>query len=251
MPSLLERLRNRNLPAASPADRRRFIMDRAAGKRVLHLGCIDWPYLERKIAEGSLLHADLAQVASEVVGFDSDAEGAAVFERNGWPVIVGDLERMPELPEFDVVIAGEVIEHLSNPGLFLASLAHRCPRTEVVVTTPSAYAAKRYWRFLLGHEQVHPDHVAYYSPLTLRAILGREGYSILEERPYPIGDEYTTLPNYYRWFERAGVLVQPWTADGLIAVAVTPTRDYQASGRFRRASGAAISSAALERSEPE
>ncbi len=189
---------------------------------MLHLGCIDWPYLETKIAEGSLLHADISDVASELVGLDSDTEGAAIFQTHGWPVVVGDLERIPELPEFDLVVAGEVIEHLSNPGRFLESLATRCPDTEVIVTTPSAYAAKRWWRFMLGHEQVHPDHVAYYSPLTLRAILHRAGYRVIVERPYPIGDEYTTLPDYYRWFERVGTLIQPWTADGLIAVARTP-----------------------------
>jgi hypothetical protein len=222
MPTLVERFRNRNLPRGELTDRRTFIMERSRGKRVLHLGCIDWPFLERKIAEGSLLHADLVRVAESVVGFDSDEKGARLFAERGWPTIVGDLEDMPELPEVDVVIAGEVIEHLANPGRFLASLASRCPGTEVVVTTPSAYAMKRWWRFLLGHEQVHPDHVAYYSPLTLRAILERYGYTILEERPYPIGAEHTSLPNYYRWMERAGTLVEPWTADGLIAVARTP-----------------------------
>ena len=90
------------------------------------------------------------------------------------------------------------------------------------MTTPSAYAARRYWRFLIGHEQVHPDHVDYYSPLTLRAILTRHGYTVQEEYPYPIGAEYTDVPAYYRWFERAGTLIQPWSADGLIAVARTP-----------------------------
>jgi hypothetical protein len=223
MSSLLERFRNKNLPDGQLTDRRSYIIEKCRGKKVLHLGCIDWPYLDRKIAEGSLLHADLIKVTSEVVGFDSDREGAAQFEEQGWPVIVGNLEAMPtNLPAFDIVVAGEVIEHLSNPGVFLNSLAAACPQTEVIVTTPSAYAARRFWRFLLGHEQVHPDHVAYYSPLTLRYVLQRAGYDILAEMPYPIGDEYTTLPNYYRWFEKAGMVFQVWTADGLIASARTP-----------------------------
>lgn len=223
MSSLLDRFRNKNLPDGQITDRRSYIIDKCRDKKVLHLGCIDWPYLDRKIAEGSLLHHDLVQVATEVVGYDSDRQGAEQFEAQGWPVVVGNLEAMPDnLPRFDVVVAGEVIEHLSNPGVFLASLGRACPQTEVIVTTPNAYAARRFWRFLLGHEQVHPDHVAYYSPLTLRYVLQRAGYEILAEMPYPIGDEYTTLPNYYRWFERAGMVFQVWTADGLIALARTP-----------------------------
>ena len=223
MSSLLERFRNKNLPDGQITDRRSYIIEKCRDKKVLHLGCIDWPYLDRKIAEGSLLHHDLVQVATEVVGYDSDRQGAEQFEAHGWPVVVGNLEAMPDnLPKFDVVVAGEVIEHLSNPGVFLGSLARACPQTEVILTTPNAYAARRFWRFLLGHEQVHPDHVAYYSPLTLRYALQRAGYEILAEMPYPIGDEYTTLPNYYRWFERAGMVFQVWTADGLIALARTP-----------------------------
>lgn len=223
MSSLLERFRNKNLPDGQITDRRSYIIEKCRDKKVLHLGCIDWPYLDRKIAEGSLLHHDLVQVATEVVGYDSDRQGAEQFEAHGWPVVVGNLEAMPDnLPKFDVVVAGEVIEHLSNPGVFLGSLARACPQTEVILTTPNAYAARRFWRFLLGHEQVHPDHVAYYSPLTLRYVLQRAGYEILAEMPYPIGDEYTTLPNYYRWFERAGMVFQVWTADGLIALARTP-----------------------------
>jgi Methyltransferase domain len=221
-PTLLQRWHNRNLPAAPLTDRWGFILERCAGRRVLHLGCVDWPFLEEKMKSGALLQSKLVERAASVVGVDSDAEGARLFNERGWETIVADVQDLPELPEVDVVVAGEIIEHVSNPGLFLDSLAARCPSTEVIVTTVNAFAAKRFWRFLIGFEQVHPDHVAYYSPLTLRAILTRHGYEISEEYPYPIGPEFKDLPSYYRVFERAGTLVQPWTGDGMIAVARTP-----------------------------
>jgi SAM-dependent methyltransferase len=221
---LLARLRNRNLPPGKLADRREFILERCAGRRVLHLGCVDRPYLEEKLASGTLLHAVLVERAADALGIDSDPDGVRLFEERGWPTICADVERLPELDfDFDLVVAGEIIEHLSNPGLFLDSLARRLgPGIEVILTTPNAYAVRRYWRFLLGHEQVHPDHVAYYSPLTLREALRRAGFVVTEEHPYPIGREFTDVPWYYRAFERAGTIFQPWTADGLIVVARTP-----------------------------
>jgi SAM-dependent methyltransferase len=224
--SLLARFRNRNLPLGALVDRRQFILERSVGRRVLHLGCVDKPYLEEKLANGTLLHEMLVERAAKVVGVDSDPEGVSLFEARGWPTLCADVEQLPELnDDFDLVVAGEIIEHLSNPGLFLDSLAHRLrPGTEVILTTPSAYAIRRYWRFLIGHEQVHPDHVAYYSPLTLREAVARSGYVVDEVHPYPIGREYTTVPWYYRAVERVGITLQPWTADGLILVGRTPSR---------------------------
>lgn len=224
-PSTLQRLRNRNLPRAQLAERRQFILDRSTGRTVLHLGCVDNPYLEEKLANGTLLHGLLIERAAKVVGLDNDPEGVRLFESRGWRTICADVEQLPELDsDIDLVIAGEIIEHLSNPGLFLSSLAQRVRSgTELIITTPNAYAIRRYWRFLLGYEQVHPDHVAYYSPLTLREALRRFGYSVDEEYAYPIGEEYSDVPWYYRAVERLGTLVQPWTADGLIVVARTPS----------------------------
>ena len=198
-------------------------MDAAQGLRVLHLGCVDWPYLEQKLEEGSLIHTEIARRASRIVGLDSDEEGVEVFDRMGWACIHGDVEDLPPLDEdFDLVIAGEIIEHLANPGNFLTSLARRLPGTDVVITTPNAYAARRYWRFLLAHEQVHPDHVAYYSPLTLQELLHRHSYTIEELHAYEIDRAAPGVHWTHRAAERLGVAVEPWTADGIIVAAKTP-----------------------------
>ena len=158
------------------------------------------------------------------MGLDSDQRGVEAFRRRGWPCIRADVESLPEFSEsFDVVVAGEIIEHLANPGRFLSSLAERLPGAEVIVTTPNAYAARRYWRYLLGHEQVHPDHVAYYSPLTLLEVLRRHGYAVQRLYAYCIDGAAPDVHWAHRAFERLGTAVQPWTADGLIAVARAPS----------------------------
>ncbi|MEZ5288457.1 MAG: class I SAM-dependent methyltransferase [Vicinamibacterales bacterium] len=113
------------MPARPPrlVQRVAFIEEACAGKRVLHLGCTNWPYTETVIRDGSLLHLRLMARAAELHGLDSDREGLDVLAAHGVPHLhLGDLERLDETAldgPFDVIVAGEIIEHLSNPGLFL------------------------------------------------------------------------------------------------------------------------------------
>src|SRR5512143_722080 len=93
------------------------------GKAVLHLGCSDWPYTNDRIKQESLLHLVLSKVSSELWGIDSDSAGLESLQKLGMRNLIhGDLERLEGIEvsrRFDIIVAGEVIEHLSNPGLFL------------------------------------------------------------------------------------------------------------------------------------
>ncbi|MBO0181221.1 hypothetical protein J0682_30075, partial [Vibrio parahaemolyticus] len=77
---------------------------------------------------------------------------------------------------FDVIVAGEIIEHLNNPGLFLSGVRRFMHRdSKLVITTINAYCAMRFFVYALRgrrgiNEFVHPDHVAYYSYSTLRVL---------------------------------------------------------------------------------
>src|SRR6185503_2667801 len=97
--------------------RLRFIKSISAGKKVLHLGCTNWPYTLEAIDAGTLLHKDLAEVSSELYGFDCDQEGIDVLASNGFNHLYrADLEKLDEIDlseSFDVIIAGEMIEHLN------------------------------------------------------------------------------------------------------------------------------------------
>lgn len=222
--SRMKHLKN-NLPRAKAKDRHTFILDRCQGQRVLHLGCVDRPFLEEKLDQGTLLHARLATRASHLVGLDNDRDGLLVMEAHGWETIHANAEQLAERlrGSFDLVVAGEIIEHLDNPGLFLNGIAAGVdPGTEVLLTTVNAYASLRFARLLFGREDVHPDHVCYYSLHTLRTLLGRHGYMIEAEYPYPTGAEIPGIKWFYRLIERITMAIQPWTSDGVIVVARTP-----------------------------
>lgn len=150
-----------NIPAAESVKRERFILERVKGRRILDIGCT-----------GPMGQA-IKKLASIYYGMDKDVETGREYQKI-------DIDKANFLPLFDVdlVVAGEVIEHLSNPGHFLDMLKiYKCP---IVLTTPNAFSAVGHYWTGRGAENVNPEHVAYYSWHTLKTLVERHGYEITE-----------------------------------------------------------------------
>jgi 2-polyprenyl-3-methyl-5-hydroxy-6-metoxy-1,4-benzoquinol methylase len=100
------------------------------GNRVLDVGCSSG-YLARPLGERG----------NTMVGIELDPEAARAAEEFCERVLVGDVETM-ELPlepgSFDVVLGGDVIEHLRDPGATLARLRPFLrPGGRIVLSTPN------------------------------------------------------------------------------------------------------------------
>ncbi|MEZ5333272.1 MAG: hypothetical protein R2991_14805 [Thermoanaerobaculia bacterium] len=208
-------------------DRVRYLRDVARGRRVLHLGCTNHPYTTRSLADGSLLHLKLEEAAGELWGLDSDAAGLqALADRGFGRLVQADLEGLERVEPpcaFDVIIAGEVIEHLSNPGLFLTGIrGWMGAETRLVLTTINAYCGMRIGSYLLRgrggrREPVHPDHVAYYSYSTIHRLLERHALAVREFSFYDVGPEHRPSNRFYlNWLNDVCVRWARQAADGLI-----------------------------------
>ncbi len=206
-----------------------FIKQLCAGKKVLHLGCTNWPYTAEAIETNGLLHLELEKVASELYGFDYDQEGIDFLTNAGSTNLFrADLEKLDEVDldeTFDVIVAGEMIEHLNNPGLFLEGIQRFMrPDSKLIITTINAYSAMRLAMYGLrgqggAAEPVHPDHVAYYSYSTLKVLIERHNLQIDEFLFYDLGTEHrATGPWYWRLVNDVSVRISPQLADGVIAV---------------------------------
>src|SRR5438046_2651489 len=121
-------------------DRVTYILEHCTGKRVLHLGCTDWPMTDRKLAGGALVHARINEAAASQVGVDADRDGVSHLVKIGFAeTYVDNVEQFSHPAvchqQYDVIVAGEIIEHLENPGIFLRSVQKlMTPQTELVVT---------------------------------------------------------------------------------------------------------------------
>lgn len=139
------------------------------GKRVLHVGCADWPITN----PASSLHLALEPHCAALDGFDVQVEALAQLE----PHVKGRLfSRFEEIPgPYDVVLVPEVVEHVADVAGFLRSL-DALGASAYVITVPDAYQCfGRHFKYSTADEQfteiVHPDHNAWYTPYTLVNVL--------------------------------------------------------------------------------
>jgi len=133
------------------------------GRRVLDLGCRDGA-LTRAYADGN-----------EVVGVDADREALAEAAKLGIETQWADLDEPLAFEDesFDVVVAGELMEHLRDPARF-ASEARRVlrPGGTFVASVPNAFRLKNRLRFLIGRKPENdPTHLHMFSPDEVRALL--------------------------------------------------------------------------------
>lgn len=149
------------VPDFPVVDRERFILERVKGKTVLDIG-----------ASGRM-HEAIVAVAKKCYGIDRrDGDGVDGVNLDEAPAWEG-------LPNWhtgtEIVVCGEVLEHLANPGHFLRAMrtAHPVP---VIFTVPNAASEILQRNLRRGIECVNNDHVAWYSHKTLSVLLGRYGY---------------------------------------------------------------------------
>lgn len=212
-------------------DRTAWLVEAVRDKRVLHIGFVD-AGCEISGRRRGWLHEDLARAATEIVGFDVAAEGVEAARRDGYEAYAVDCTdqnavNATGLEPFDVVVLGEVIEHVANPGLLLEALKQTvAPGGRLVLTTPNANRLVNVMLAALRREILHPDHVAVYSPTTLRSLLERSGWSVTWVGTYlsPRRRKRPATPKEAVLFGlnalgRTASRVAPYIADGLILVA--------------------------------
>ena len=153
------------VPVVPEINREEFILSRCKGKNVLEFG-----------ASGKMSEA-VQQVSSDYLGVDRTAADRGVVAFDLDDISMSDV---PGRSDVDVVLCGEVLEHLTNPGWFLERLRHKCRSASFLFTVPNAFSSAGARHLLRGNENVNIDHVCWYSPRTIRTLLERYAFEIRE-----------------------------------------------------------------------
>lgn len=145
------------------------LRDICRGRRVLHVGCVDWPITEVR----SSLHVALDSVCASLDGFDIHHEAFNLIRPHVRGELLSDWAQV--VGEYDLVLVPEVLEHVGNvEGLLRQLDGVRAPH--VVITVPDAYSCfQRHFDYNRSREMfvevVHPDHNCWYTPYTFASTL--------------------------------------------------------------------------------
>jgi len=179
------------LACPRPVDKLDWVTELCRDKRVLDLGAYDETAVELKEGTGWWLHGRLFEVARWVVGVDNSpllpADGLETSARSR--IVPGDILQLEAVPlgeSPDVVVAGELIEHVPDPVAFLQGLSGdpRFAGATAVITTPNASAFYNFLLGFFGRESTHHDHVAIHSYKTLNTLCRKAGLVDWQLTPY-------------------------------------------------------------------
>jgi SAM-dependent methyltransferase len=168
-------------------DRDAELIHLARGRRVLHLGAVGYADLsaeERVTRAPNTLHWSLTNVG-DVTGIDYSRDVVDAYRRDGIfsNVIYGNVENLSAVDRigtFDLIIAADIIEHLSNPGLMLESVKRFCNNdSEMVITTPNAFGISNLMRYMVGTFHEGAEHVMTFNMYNLCQLMHRHGFSVV------------------------------------------------------------------------
>lgn len=177
------------LPKANRVDKTRFLLDLVRNRKALHLGCAGGLLTDEALEQyahkfdaSRNLHARMANAAAHMTGVDLSGEKIAVMSAAGLPsnFVVADITSdclVPTLGDtYEVVVLGDVIEHLDNAGLALRNCAALLSdRGVLVITTNNAFYFGGLVKLLANYESVNSEHTCYYSYRTMTRTLAQAG----------------------------------------------------------------------------
>lgn len=157
-----------------------YLADMARGRRVLDIGVV--AHIDEAAAASGWLHGRLAAVATRCLGVDILEESVARLKERGYDVAVADFTQAPLAERFEVIVAGEVLEHLGNPGSFMKNCREMLePHGSLFVTVPNPWyinvIAKNLRRGSLFVDSA--DHVVWYDPNAMYELGQRCGLELV------------------------------------------------------------------------
>jgi len=165
--------------APSVVDKGDFIQDMCRGKTVLDMGCVchDEAFYNRD----DWLHARIKSVAKESLGVDYLKADVEKLRQKGFNVICADVTRKINTgKKFDVIVAGDIIEHLVNFEGFFENLTRLLvPGGKVVISTPNPfYAGEFHYVSFKCAYLVNPEHTCWIDPMAMQQLVTRLGFEI-------------------------------------------------------------------------
>jgi len=165
--------------------RMKYFAEWCKNKNVMHLGCSSGTYIHDRIKRGTFLHSILNDTAQNLAGLDIDAKSLETMKELGFSNLYeGNAEKLSESnikEKYDIVIAGDLLEHITCPGAMLEGVKELLDENgKFIISTNNAFGVHYQIRRWLGRFTEHFEHVCFYSPETLVHLFERHNYKVVD-----------------------------------------------------------------------
>ena len=149
-------------------------------KKVLDLGCVQHNLAKAK--DPDWLHGILVSHAKSVLGVDYLQNEVSALKLQGYNIVCANVEKMELGDDFEVIVAGDLIEHLSNFGQFMERISEHLGEGGIfLVTTPNPVNILRFVQVLFsGRAGANPEHTCWFTEKVLDQLAARYGFNILD-----------------------------------------------------------------------
>ena len=200
-------------------DRNAYLESLARDRGVLDVGVV--AHTSSCADNAEWLHRTIAKAARSCLGVDILDEDVRKLQAAGFNVRRCDItqaserEALRDAGPFEVIIIGEVIEHLGNPAALLEGACDLlAPAGLLVLTTPNPYYWKRIRNFTFSrYRATHGesvDHVALLFPSSVAELAQRAGLALESYRGVMVHK-----PN--RLLGGLGLLLKRWAGATMVA----------------------------------
>lgn len=156
-----------------------YIPDQAT---VLDVGCARHTEAQRQ--KGNLHEILNRYTGADVIGIDVVESEIERMQANGYDARLANAETFSLDETFDIIVAGELIEHLANPGRFLERARdHLADDGKIVITTPNPDGFV-FWRKALTGQTNNETHTCWIDPANLDRLVSLVDGLELDEWSY-------------------------------------------------------------------
>src|ERR1700687_4178518 len=163
-------------------ERIRAIIQEVRGPYILHVGCVGHKVPQTPAEESHSMHFQLCNQFGQVqvLGLDIDIAGLQEMKQKGFNVVEGNAQNLDFGASFDTILAGELIEHLQNPGQFLEGCERALkPGGRVVISTPNVFSVMLALMYFKNYDRAfNREHVVWFCPQTLHEMAKRCGFIV-------------------------------------------------------------------------
>jgi hypothetical protein len=153
------------VPTVPSVERVPWLVERLRGKTILHVGCV------------GKLHEVLLKTCQRAYGIDQEAARYPDYYRLNVETMGCPL---PQCDGVEVVLLGEVLEHLVSPGALLQKVREGYAGCEVIITVPNCFSEAGAQWMKRGYSNVNRDHTMWFDWRTLTTLVEKCGYQVQE-----------------------------------------------------------------------